>query len=421
MAAKIKPEDVRQVPQLARLRGLFAGLRGMGAERDRARNRTLHYDDYCLLILLALFSPVEMSLRRIVEVRSVAKVKRKLGVFRTSLGSLSESGRLFDPAALEPIIAELAGQLPNMSHDPRLRDLRHVVTLVDGTLLRALPRVAEAMWLSTRTGTAHHAFRLHVHLELDRHVPTALELTDGRNSGDSDEKAVLRRRLEPGRCYVMDRWYAQFTLFNDVDAAGSSYVCRVRDNSAYEVRAERPLTDADRAAGVLRDQVAGMGLSKHAADQRPDHPVRLVSVATRPHAKRSNRKGNTGCGPSDGVLRIATNLPPEVPAEIVALLYRYRYTIELFFRFFKQVLGCSHLLGDDPGAIRIQTYLAVIACILIQLQTGRRADRSTRFMVGLYLSGVASLEELLREINRPDRRGVKLRAKDELWKKLGVD
>jgi hypothetical protein len=419
-ATKLTSRDVRQVPQLARLRELFAGLRGMGAERDTAHNRTLHYDDYCMLILLALFSPVEMSLRRIVEISSVERVRRKLGVSRTSLGSLSESGRLFDPAALEPILAELADQLPGMAHDPRLRDLPHVVTLVDGTLLRALPRIAEAMWLSTRTGTPHHAFRLHVHLELDRHVPSVLELTDGRNSGASDEKAVLRRHLQKGRCYVMDRWYAQFTLFNDVHRVGSSYVCRVRDNGVYDVRHEHALTDADRAAGVVSDQVVLAGLSK-SAGQRPDHPVRLVCVATRPHAKRSNRKGNTGRGPSDGTLRVMTNLPPEVPAELVALLYRYRYTIELFFRFFKQVLGCGHLLGDDPGVIRIQTYLAVIACILIQLQTGRRADKSTQFMVGLYLSGVASLEELLDHVNRPDNRGVKRRAKDALWKKLGVD
>src|SRR5690349_8300753 len=45
------------VPALARLRDLFAGLRGSGAERDAAGNRTLHYDDYCVLVLLALFSP----------------------------------------------------------------------------------------------------------------------------------------------------------------------------------------------------------------------------------------------------------------------------------------------------------------------------------------------------------------------------
>lgn len=118
------------------------------------------------------------------------------------------------------------------------------------------------------------------------------------------------------------------------------------------------------------------------------------------------------------MIRIATNLL-DVPAEIIALLYRYRYTIELFFRFFKQALGCNHLLSDHPNGIRIQTYFAVIASILIQLQTGRRADKSTQFMIGLYLTGVAELDELLAHVNRPDNRGVKLRAQEEMLKKLG--
>jgi hypothetical protein len=296
--------------------------------------------------------------------------------------------------------------------------MRQVVTLVDGTLLRALPRIAEAMWLSTRTGTRHHAFRLHTQFELDRHVPTRLELTDGRNSGVSDEKAVLRESLQKDRCYVMDRGYAQFKLFNDIHASASSYVCRVRDNSVYTIKEERALAIADEQAGVISDQIVDLGQKQHAR-VRPDHALRLVCIRIGEHEKRSNRKGNTGAGPSDGVLRIATNLI-DVPAEIIALLYRYRYTIELFFRFFKQTLGCNHLLSDHPNGIRIQTYCAVIASILIQLHTGRRADKATQFMIGLYLSGVADLEELLAHVNRPDNCGVKLRAKDELWKKLGV-
>ncbi len=417
MKSTIKETDVRQVPLLARLRSLFDALRGHGTSRDHAGNRTLHYDDYCILILLALFSPVEASLRRIIDISDTKKVKRKLGISRTSLGSFSESSHLFDPAKLEPIIAELAGQLPSVTNDPRLKDLRHIVTLVDGTLLRALPRITEAMWLSTRTGTVHHAFRLHTQFELDRHTPIRMDLTDGRNSGKSDEKSVLREHLQKDRCYVMDRWYAQFQLFNDIHAIGSSYVCRVRDNSVYTVSEERSLTHADEQAGVISDQIVELGQKQHNR-VRPDHPLRLVCVQISEHEKRSNRKGNTGAGPSDGVLRIATNLL-DVPAEIIALLYRYRYTIELFFRFFKQALGCNHLLSDHPNGIRIQTYCAVIASILIQLQTGRRADKATQFMIGMYLIGVADLEELLAYVNRPDNRGVKLRAKDELWKKLG--
>src|SRR4029077_7569058 len=127
---------------------------------------------------------------------------------------------------------------------------------------------------------------------------------------------------------------------------------------------------------------------------RPDHPLRLVKVRMTPHVKRSNRKGNTGNGPSDGVLRIATN-PLDVPAEIIAVLYQHRFTIELFFRFFKHVLGCRHLLSDDRRGIEIQTYCAIIACMLISLTTGRKPTLRTYEMICYYFTGLADEEELL--------------------------
>jgi hypothetical protein len=361
-------------------------------EKLRPMLDRLHYDEYCALLLLYLFNPIVVSLRALQQASELKKVQRLLRCPRAALGSLSESVQVFEPALLEEIIGELAAQLQPIARDARLGDLQHTVTLVDGTLLKALPRITEAMWLTTRTGTAHHAWRLHTQFEVDRHVPVRMTLTNGRNSGDSDEKTVLRRHLQSHRCYVMDRWYAQFTLFNDIHRAESSYVCRVRDNSVYEVVEERPLATADVEAGVLRDVVANLGLSKPTAAQ-PNHPVRLVLVQTSPHEKRSHRKGNTGAGPSDGILRIATNLL-DAPAEIIALLYRYRYTIELFFRFFKHILGCRHLLSGDPRGIEIQTYCAIIACMLISLWTGRKPTLRTHEMICYYLMGWADENEL---------------------------
>jgi IS4 transposase len=151
-------------------------------------------------------------------------------------------------------------------------------------------------------------------------------------------------------------------------------------------------------AGVLSDVIVHMGLSKKAAE-RPDHTVRLVSVRLTPHAKRSHRKGNTGAGPSDGILRIATDRL-DVPAEVIALLYHYRFTIELFFRFFKHVLGCRHLLSDDPKGVRIQTYCAIIACMLISLWTGRKPTLRTYEMICYYLMDWASEEELLAHLEK---------------------
>lgn len=390
---EVTEKDVVGLKYFDKLTPLLARLHDSGCQRDKAGNRTLHFDQYCSLVLLFLFNPIVRSLRAIQQASELKNVQKKLGCARASLGSLSESVQVFDPTLLEGIIAELGQQLQPLATDPKLKDLKQVVTLVDGTLMKALPRITEAMWLSTRTGTVHHAWRLHTHFELDKHVPVRMDLTDGRNSGASEEKSVLRQRLEADRCYVMDRGYAQFTLFNDIHRVGSSYVCRVRDNSVYQVVEARALSAEAIAAGVLSDGIVRLGLATKNR-QRPDHTVRLVTVRLTPHEKRSNRKGNTGAGPSDGILRIATNLL-DVPADMIALLYHYRYTIELFFRFFKHILGCRHLLSDDPDGVRIQTYCAIIACMLISLWTNRKPTLRTYEMICYYFIGWASTDELL--------------------------
>lgn len=271
--------------------------------------------------------------------------------------------------------------------------------LVDGTLITALPKLMEASWRKAQTGKGLVKWRLHTHFEVDRHVPTRIEVTpDG--GGENDERAVLERTIEADRLYVMDRGYAKFTLFNRIVAAQSSYVCRLRDNSAYEVLEERPLSAADRAAGVLSDQIVRFTSGKAAA--RPDHPIRLVCIATTPHTSRGKyRGGSTGAG-SDGVLRIATNLL-DPPAEIIGLIYRFRWTIEIFFRFFKHVLGCRHLLSHDRNGIEIQAYCAIIACMLIGLTTGRKPSLRTYEMICFYFCGLASEEELLAHLAKLER------------------
>ena len=400
MATKKRPAlEERQLTgfkYFKKLLPLFERLHDAGCDRDRAGNRTLHFDHYCALILLYLFNPLVTSLRALQQASTLAKVQQTLGCPRTSLGSLSESAQVFDPQLLTAIIAALGGQLQPLAQEPRLKDLDQVVTLVDGTLLKALPRIAEARWLSTRTGTAHHAWRLHTHFALDKHGPVRMTLTNGKHSGPSDEKTVLRQQLQADHCYVMDRWYAQFTLCNDIHQAGSSYVCRVRANSAFTVVEERALTPAAVAANVVRDVVVRLGSDGKAG---PDHAVRLILVKVEPHAKRSHRKGNTGAGPRDGLLRIATNLL-DVPAEIIALLYLYRYTIEIFFRFFKHILGCRHLLSDRPGGVEIQTYCAISACMLISLYTGRKPTLRTYEMICYFLMGWATAEELQAHLDK---------------------
>jgi IS4 transposase len=412
MAGK-RREDIteRQITGLKyfdKLAPLLERLHDDGCARDRAGNRQLHYDQHCLLILLYLFNPVVTSLRGLQQASELTKVQKKLGCPRASLGSLSEAASVFDPERLKEIVAELGTELQPLGRDPRLRDVPGALTAVDGTLLTVLPKLMQASFLKRSTGSGMVKWRLHTHFEVDRYVPTRIDVTPN-GGGAYDERAVLERTVEADRTYVMDRGYAKFLLFNQIVKAGSSYVCRLRDNSAYEILEQRLLTDADRALNVLGDQVVSIGQSGK-AEARPDHPIRLVTVRISPHTSRGkNRSGSTGPD-SDGILRIATNLL-DVPAEVIALIFLNRWTIETFFRFFKHVLGCRHLLSHSQQGIEIQTYCAIIACMLISLWTGRKPTLRTYEMICYYFTGLASEGELLAHL-------AKLKAHDAAAKKI---
>lgn len=253
--------------------------------------------------------------------------------------------------------------------------------------------LAQAALLDSRAAKAKAKWRLHTQFDLERGVPIRIDLTEGNAGGESDERAVLQRAIKKGHCYVTDRGYAKFTLFNAISAAESSYVCRLRDNSCYDVIEAKTLSDDDVAAGVVCDAIVQLGDTKK-PEARPDHSIRLVAVKTTPHEKRGKATGGSTGPASNGELLIATNLL-ELPAWIIALLYRYRWTIEIFFRFFKHTLGCRSLLSHDPAGIEIQTYCAIIACMLISLWTGRKPTLRTYEMICYYFTGLAEEDELL--------------------------
>jgi hypothetical protein len=394
----LRSRDLQGLKYLERLLPLLDELHEVGCQRDRAGNRALHYDQYCLLVLLFLFNPIIRSLRALQQASQLERVQRKLGCSRASLGSLSEAVAVFDPERLRGIIAALAGAVTPV-RDVRQGHFTQVLMAVDGSVIKTLASLAQAAFMKDKNGRAHSGWRLHTHFDVDRHVPVRIDVTSARNSGKNDEKSRLRAVLQADHCYVMDRWFAEFALWNQIVAAGSSYVCRIRDNSNLDtVLEERPVSEAARQADVLRDIVVQLGpTSKPKA--RPDHRVRVVLVQTTPHTKTGGRKGGTAGPSSDGILRIATNFL-DVPAEVIANIYKHRWTIELFFRFFKHVLGCRHLLSTHPRGIEIQAYCAIIACLLISLWTGGQPTLRTYEMICLYFAGWAKLEELLAHVKK---------------------
>lgn len=372
-------ETLQGVKFLERLQPLLARLHGEGCERDRAGNRRLFFDHVCSLILLTFFNPSLKFLRDLQRASRLTQVKRKLGGREAALGSLSEALRVFDAELLVEVIQELLAEIPDAPQaDPRLKALAHVPTAVDGTLLLHLPQITQACFASR----SDHGWKLHTHFEVLRSVPTFARVTAASGKGAASEKAVLRAALAADRCYITDRGYEEFALFNAIVAARSSYVCRVRNDHHFTATETRELDPAALAAGVLEDAVGRMGSSKSKRIEPPDHPQRRIVVRLVEHPKRGGRRRR---GATQDLV-IVTNLL-EVPAEVIVLLYRFRWLIELFFRWLKCVLSCRHLISQSENGIQIQMYCALIACLLIQIAAGRdvRPNQWTYKLFCLYL------------------------------------
>ncbi|MBE0545573.1 MAG: transposase, partial [Verrucomicrobia bacterium] len=91
-----------------------------------------------------------------------------------------------------------------------------------------------------------------------------------------------------------------------------------------------------------------------------------------------------------------TNLTvAKASAELVGLIYRRRWSIELFFRWIKCILGCRHFFAESPEGVALQLYLALIAAVLFQQYSGRRPGQREMELIQMYLLGWASAAKLV--------------------------
>src|SRR5215470_10741572 len=373
-------EETLQGCKYFRLLGpLFDHLHRAATERDRAGNRQLFYDQYASLLLLYFFNPVVTSLRGLQQTTTLANVQERLGIRPTSLSALSEAAYVFDAALLHEVLTTLGARL--RPHLPRAEQaaLPHL-TAVDGSLLPALPRMAWALWQDDQ----HRAAKMHVAFAVLRQGPVDVTVTAGNGS----ERAAWRRLVQPGGFYVVDRGDVDYSLFQELHDLPCHFLCRVKDNVAYEVQEERVLAPATVHAGVVRDVLLRrLGTSHHT--RLLPQPFRLVQVAT----------GKTRPDGTPDVMVLVTNRL-DLDAELIALAYRYRWAVELFFRWITCVLGCRHLLSQSEKGVRMQVYIALIASLLSSLWVGRAPTKRMYEMLCFYLSGWATEPEVIAHIDR---------------------
>lgn len=341
------------------------GLAGSWADPKRR----LSAPDYLSLFLFGLLNPVAQTLRGLAEASRLERVQQEVCSRRVPRASFSEAQHVLDPALLESVFAKLSAQIPSGPTEARWGQWRWLAQ--DGSLFRALPRMVWALYGGGKAGAPNRAARLHLSLHVFDDQPVRAALRPGREC----ERTVWEQQLEPGAGYIADRYFGEnYQLFARLDRQGCPFVIRLKDRAVINVEQELPLSQKDRAAGVVRQAWATLG-------SRPGRrSLRLRVVWIEQEGRR---------------LILVTNLAPEaLSAALVGELYRKRWRIELFFRWVKCILGCGHWLAESQAGATIQIYLALIAALLLQLYTGRRPTRRMMELIQFYLLGWATGAEL---------------------------
>jgi len=332
-------------------------------KRPGGPERKLLEKDYLSLILFSFFNPVVDSMRGLCQASNLKRVQEEICTRPVSLGSFSEAQSVFDPEVPKEVFADLFRQIPADKLDPRLKKFGDRIQIVDGSLLRALPRMFWALWVDEK----NRAAKLHLKFSARRLAPSAAVVTVGK----ACERENLLNIVEKGEIVVCDRGYGlDYSYFGKLRSQGVSFVIRIRNNPRKETVEELELSEADRAAGVV-----WQGRVKLGGDWQGE-ALRLVQV------EAEGKK-----------LMLVTYL--DIEAELVALLYRYRWQIELFFKWLKCILGCRHLLAESPKGVSIQVYCALIAALMLQILTGRRPDKRAMELIQFYVMGYAELDEVV--------------------------
>ena len=326
--------------------------------------RQLVAEEYFSLFLFRMFNPVITSMRGLCAATQFQKMR---SVCRTPVApsSFSEAQHLFDPEILAQAIRQLAAQAQGMVTfgDRRVREAVKALTIVDGTVLRAVHRMAWAP--AAGFGSA---LRLHLHFSVYDQVPTNWSITPGNVS----EAKEWKKKTKTEDFYVVDRLYGQDLLhLKQLQKKGVQFVVRICENVVRrEVEPARALSVADRQAGIVSDRLEELGLFGGG-------PVlRLVEV----HA--------------DGKTFLLATTRRDLPAEIIGLIYRYRWQVELFFKWLKTMLPCDHWLAESPRGATLQIYCLLIAALLLLLWTGRRPTKRQMEALWFYWTGFADADEL---------------------------
>lgn len=235
-----------------------------------------------------------------------------------------------------------------------------------------------ALFRSTKS-----AVKLHTLLDLRGNIPTFIHISDGKLH---DVNVLDILIPEPGAFYIMDRGYVDFKRLFALTQAGAFFVIRAKNNTRYKRQYSHAINKND-------------GL-------RCDQTIVLTGVNTKSNYPQSLRRVKYYDSKTEKTFNYLTN-NFAIPAQTVADLYRYRWQVELFFKWIKQHLRIKSFFGTSENAVKSQIWIAISVYVLVAIIKKRlnlKADLYTILQIlSLTLFEKTPLDQLLMKPDYKDK------------------
>lgn len=196
-------------------------------------------------------------------------------------------------------------------------------------------------WARFRSTKA--AVKLHTLLDVRGPIPTMIAISEGKQA---DVRVLDELIPEPGAFYVMDRGYLDFERLYRFFLTGAFFVTRTKAGVQLNRLESRPV---DRSTGIRSDHIVWLRNPQGAAY----YPDRLRRVTFR--------------DPDDGKVLVFLTNNFDLPAEVIAQLYKSRWRVELFFKWIKQNLRIKHFFGTSDNAVKTQVWIAICVYVLVAI------------------------------------------------------
>jgi IS4 transposase len=297
--------------------------------------------------------------------------------YHLGVGKLARS-TLADANTRRPlaIFAETFAKLSGLADRLVRREGDEMLRLIDATPI-PLGKVVE--W-AKRNGRIR-GLKMHVVYDPGADNPTFVDITDA-NVNDIEVGRMVP--IEAGCTYVFDKGYCRYDWWASIDAAGASFVTRMKSSARFRAQRWRPVEQAKGCGFTILDDAEVKLTSK--GDSKLAIPMRRI---------RLRRDDGTK-------LALLTN-DLERSAVDIGQLYRTRWQIELLFRWIKQHLKITTFLGHNPNAIRLQLMAAMIAYLLLRIAARHSCLKIPAIRFAELVAARLFTRTAMVDINKPNR------------------